>query len=245
MLALLAYLITVALIIFASLSVAILCSVKLYQSPAMHKGATLSSGLSRRKQIILAICCTNVARCFFSCVEFILFATNVVKEGKHVDSISCYTGLDDMLSRVMLVSRVFPTLLFFGYNFLIGDYFATVLFAIRELEYGTFRVCFTAVNVVMVGGVLICLLVFSQPFILNELCLVEDIILALWITRHAYGVNQFYVRNEDVVLDVSLPQVNQSKLLARMCRVVVVALLALFVYALMCCADLGHLLPNR
>jgi len=247
MLALLSYLITVALIIFSSLSVVILCAVKLYQSrhgSTNHK-ITSSDGLIRRNQIIMAICITNGTRCIFSCVEFILFATNVVKEDKPIDSISYYIDLGGLLPRVLLVSRVFPTILFFGYNCLIGDYFATLFFTIRDLEYGVYRIFFSAANIIVVCVIFAFLLFAPNPSILNELCLIEVAMLGGWIIRYTYGVNQFYIRNEDVVLEASSSHVNQNKLLARMCRVVTVALVALFVYALMYCADLVHILPNR
>ena len=193
----------------------------------------------------MAICITNGTRCIFSCVEFILFATNVVKEDKPIDSISYYIELGGLLPRVLLVSRVFPTILFFGYNFLIGDYFATLFFTIRELEYGVYRIFFSVANIIVACVIFAFLLFAPNPAILNELCLIEVAMLGGWILRYAYGVNQFYIRNEDVVLEASSSHVNQNKLLARMCRVVTVALVALFVYALMYCADLVHILPNR
>lgn len=243
MMGLLLYLVSLSCIIFASLSVCILCSVKLFQ-PAGLVNANHSAGAHARMRLIIFIGVSCACRCIFSSLEFIMFAINVVKENRPTASISYYRGFDhSYTSRLLFVCRVAPTLIFLAYYALIGDYFASLFYTIRESHYNTVRICYYAASGCAGAGVLLYLVIIPDPQVLNAVCLGTVLLLAMWILRHGHGINNFYVRNEDVLLETSA--IDQGRLLSRMHRVVAVAFVALLSYAVVYCADLNYLLPWR
>lgn len=242
MLGLFVYLVSLAVIIFASLSVSILCSVKVLQPPGLFD-VDLSTGSLARKRFIVCIGSACILRCLFSSLEFIVFAINVVKENKPTSSISYYSGFDHTsTSRLVFACRVLPTLLFLGYYGIIGDYFASLFYSIRESSYYAFRMLYFGLAASATLVILFFLLVMPDPQVLNLVCLVVVIFLSCWIVRHTFGINKFYTNNEDVLLESS--NIDQGRLLARMQRVVVVALVALLSCAVVYCADMYYLLPR-
>lgn len=186
---------------------------------------------------------SSVSRCILSSVEFVLFAINVVKEDKQTASISYYGGFSSATPRVLFACRVLPTLFFFAYYALLGDYFAGLYYTIRETNYSTLRRVYWTIGVALYVVLLCYFLALPDPTLLNIVCLAITVLLSVWITRHAFGINQFYVHNEDVLMDSSA--IDQTRLLARMQRVVGVALCALASCAVEYSADLAHLLPRR
>jgi hypothetical protein len=243
MIGLFAYLVSLAIIIFASLSVSVLCSVKVFQPPGLFDSDS-STGAQARKWLIVCIGVACVARCLFSSVEFIIFAINIVKENKPTSSISYYAGFDHTtISRLLFACRVLPTLLFLTYYALIGDYFGSLFYTIKESSYYATRAVYCVLASVTAVVIVVYLAIFPNPEILNAACLATVLFLSAWIIRHAYGINKFYVNNEDVLLESS--NMDQGRLLARMQRVVAVALVALLSCAVVYCADLNYWLPRR
>lgn len=83
----------------------------------------------------------------------------------------------------------------------------------------------------------------SDPFLLNAVYLAVLLFYIAWIVWHVRGINQFYVSNEDVLMESS--STNQGKLLARLLRVAALSTAALLVPALACCVDISSVWPER
>jgi hypothetical protein len=144
---------------------------------------------------------------------------------------------------LLFSGRFIPTFLFLTYYALIGDYFARLLFSIRENDYGNARRGFIAVSGAAGAAMLYFVTVDSDPFLLNTLYLAVLLFYIAWIVWHVRGINQFYVSNEDVLMESS--SINQGKLLARLLRVAAVSTAALLVPALACCVDVSGVWSER
>lgn len=245
MISLLVYLVVLSLTIFSSLSVCILCAAKIVQLSRNYHifDPELSPGQRIRKLFLVAIGSSNGTRCISASLEFILFAINVVKEDKPASSISYYHGFHSTAGRIVFVSRVLPTLLFFAYYSLARDYLGNLYHLLCEVDYRVARAGFILVDLATALAVVYFLIIDPCPGKLNASCLVAVLLFAVWIARYAYGLHYFYVSNEDV-LSETVPT-NQGKLMARLARVVVVALIALLSYAIVYGIELMGLFPNR
>ena len=248
------YLILLVLIIFSSLSVCILCVVKLVQ---VSNGFSLldpdvSPGLRIRKWFLYVIAAATGLRCLSSVIEFIIFTIKVVKEDEPTESISYYENnkFHYALPDVVFICRVLPTILFLAYYALLGLYISNLSHSIRGQDFTLVRNGWVAGNAMVVFAVFQYLFIFPNPSVLNVVCLIVVLFYSLWMAWSAYWVLDLYRSssnnsNSGGGGSASGGAVGAKRVLARMVYLVAVAAAALLLYAVVYVIDLSAAFDER
>lgn len=244
MISLLSYLVILVLIVFSSLSVSILCVVKVVQ--VFHGFSLLdpdvSVGLKLRKWFISGIAVANGLRCLSSTIEFATFAIMVVKEDRPPSSISYYNGFNNRIPFVLLVCRVLPTLFFLAYYAYLALYLAGLTYSLRGEDISTVNMLWTAANAVLSLVLLQFLLFQTNLFVLNIVCFIVVCMYASLIGWYSNALNQFYVHNQEVM---SRSPTNPRKVFARLQYLSSIALSALLLYAVVYAIDISRVFHDR
>lgn len=244
MVSLLIYLIVLVSIIFSSLSVFILCVVKVVQ---VSNGFSLldpdvSMGLKLRKWFISGIAIANGLRCLSSAIEFTTFSIMVVKEDQPPSSISYYDGYEQHIPYALLLCRVLPTLFFLAYYAYLALYLAGLAYTLRGDEISTVNMLWTAANAVLCLVLLQFLFFQTNLFALNIVCFIVVCMYASLIGWYANVLNQFFVHNQEVM---GRSPANPRKVFARLQYLSSTALSALLLYAVVYAIDISSVFHNR
>ena len=246
MLSLLLYLTVLVSILFSSLTVFILCVVKVVQ---VSNGFSLldpevSTGLQVRKWLLVGIATANGLRCISSAVEFIIFSIKVVKDDEPTSSVSYYDTFSEAIPFTIFVCRILPTLLFLSCYSCMAMYISELYYAVRELKFSNIRTSWVAINLLLLVALSQYLVTSSNPRFWSIIGLVTVTIYSTWIFWFSYCLNQFYSHNEESLTSSSAGR-GQRKVFSRLQYLVCIGMSALLCFAINCAVDISGVLISR